>query len=66
MFTRETITDLLCAVSGERIRLAATELAALGSLSDTEWTDAAHYAAASGLGIAAIQSLVERDALLSK
>lgn len=65
VFTRETITDLLCAVSGERIRLAATELAALGSLSDTKWTDAAHYAAASGLGMAAIQSLVERDALLS-
>jgi len=65
VFSRETLTDLLCAVSGERIRLAANELAALASLSDAEWTDAEHFATASGLDLAAIRSLIARNALLS-
>lgn len=63
-FTHATIADLLCAVTGERIRLQADELAALARLADQDWTDAEAFAVASGLGLARIRSLVARGALI--
>ncbi len=63
-FTRATIADLLCAVTGERIRLQADELAALARLADLDWTDAEAFAVDSGLGLARIRSLVARGALI--